>query len=342
MKKKTRKNETGRSMVEMLGVLAIVGVLSAGGVYGYGIAMKKHKANELLHQASMLAATISAQALTNDGKLPTSITSFGNSSYGTFSTSATDALDGKGFSITIENVDSAVCDQLKIGGMIQDVNCVDSVTLGKKDAQITYYKNLATTPEEGQKGPTGAKPDPCDSVKCETGQECFSGICKSIAFNNCEENEDFCCLNLSGSSLEFSPCGSLCEEDFCPTNTVSCTKNNDCLGQKVLGSICQSGDCYCMFMDTLDDGTPYFGQCVPFTDYEKQEKISETDNYSYWSAFNFCKALNSTITTTCNENNCPSMTWLNDTPSNNLCKIFMEEIQIEDCNQMMGHATCKK
>ena len=37
-----RKNESGRSMVEMLGVLAIVGVLSVGGVYGYGVAMKKH------------------------------------------------------------------------------------------------------------------------------------------------------------------------------------------------------------------------------------------------------------------------------------------------------------
>ena len=78
VKNKTNKNDKrsqkGRSMVEMLGVLAIVGVLSVGGVYGYGVAMKKHKANELLHQASMLAATISAQAMTNNGTLPQTIT----------------------------------------------------------------------------------------------------------------------------------------------------------------------------------------------------------------------------------------------------------------------------
>ena len=107
VKNKTNKNykrsQKGRSMVEMLGVLAIVGVLSAGGVYGYGVAMKKHKANELLHQASMLATTISAQAMTNDGNLPSTITSFGNISYGTFDQSVTEALDGKGFSITIKN-----------------------------------------------------------------------------------------------------------------------------------------------------------------------------------------------------------------------------------------------
>lgn len=37
--------ENGRSMVEMLGVLAIVGVLSVGAVSGYSKAMMKHKLN---------------------------------------------------------------------------------------------------------------------------------------------------------------------------------------------------------------------------------------------------------------------------------------------------------
>ena len=64
------KSQNGRSMVEMLGVLAIIGVLSVGGVYGYGVAMKKHKANEALHKASMLATTVSAYAMSNDGNLP--------------------------------------------------------------------------------------------------------------------------------------------------------------------------------------------------------------------------------------------------------------------------------
>ena len=54
LKDDNRVGQRGRSMVEMLGVLAIAGVLSVGGVSAYGIAMKKHKANELLHQASML------------------------------------------------------------------------------------------------------------------------------------------------------------------------------------------------------------------------------------------------------------------------------------------------
>ena len=48
----------GRSMVEMLGVLAIIGVLSAGGLAGYSKAMFKHKLNTTMEQITMLVTNI--------------------------------------------------------------------------------------------------------------------------------------------------------------------------------------------------------------------------------------------------------------------------------------------
>lgn len=51
-------NESGRSMVEMLGVLAIIGVLSVGGIAGYSKAMNKYKINKTTDQISMLVANI--------------------------------------------------------------------------------------------------------------------------------------------------------------------------------------------------------------------------------------------------------------------------------------------
>lgn len=53
--------ESGRSMVEMLGVLAIIGVLSIGGIAGYTMAMNRYRANEILDAASKVA--IIAQTL---------------------------------------------------------------------------------------------------------------------------------------------------------------------------------------------------------------------------------------------------------------------------------------
>ncbi|MCP4395318.1 MAG: hypothetical protein GY804_13775 [Alphaproteobacteria bacterium] len=43
-------NEHGRSMIEMLGVLAIVGVLSAGALAGYSQAMTNYKVNQAIDE----------------------------------------------------------------------------------------------------------------------------------------------------------------------------------------------------------------------------------------------------------------------------------------------------
>ena len=46
--------ESGRSMVEMLGVLAIVGVLSVGGIAGYSQAMAKFKVTKAMDQVQTI------------------------------------------------------------------------------------------------------------------------------------------------------------------------------------------------------------------------------------------------------------------------------------------------
>ena len=47
-----KKVQQGRSMIEMLGVLAIIGVLSIGGLAGYTMAMNRHRANTVLDYAT--------------------------------------------------------------------------------------------------------------------------------------------------------------------------------------------------------------------------------------------------------------------------------------------------
>ncbi len=46
--------QLGRSMIEMLGVLAIIGVLSVGGIAGYSKAMEKFKVNKAISEYSLL------------------------------------------------------------------------------------------------------------------------------------------------------------------------------------------------------------------------------------------------------------------------------------------------
>lgn len=53
-----RTTQSGRSMIEMLGVLAIIGVLSVGGIAGYSKAMTKYKTNKVKDQVSTIVANI--------------------------------------------------------------------------------------------------------------------------------------------------------------------------------------------------------------------------------------------------------------------------------------------
>ena len=107
--------ESGRSMVEMLGVLAIIGVLSIGGIAGYTMAMNRYKANEILNAASVA----NVMAMSQDQ---------GNGTYGSAvtydslmgGTNKFGGIEGAKMTVTSANnvqvsegVDSGVCDALK-------------------------------------------------------------------------------------------------------------------------------------------------------------------------------------------------------------------------------------
>ena len=68
---------SGRSMVEMLGVLAIIGVLSVGAIAGYSKAMLKYKLNKQAEQLNTIfnTAALYAGKITIDNTITNNITS---------------------------------------------------------------------------------------------------------------------------------------------------------------------------------------------------------------------------------------------------------------------------
>jgi type II secretory pathway pseudopilin PulG len=81
MNNRLKQLQTGRSMIEMLGVLAIVGILSAGGIAGYSMAMQSYKTNLLIERVNLIVTKartiykngnyqgVSNQNLIDSGKL---------------------------------------------------------------------------------------------------------------------------------------------------------------------------------------------------------------------------------------------------------------------------------
>ena len=62
------KFEQGRSMIEMLGVLAIIGVLSVGGINGFSKAMDAYKVNNIVEQIGTIIANAKSIGLRQGGK----------------------------------------------------------------------------------------------------------------------------------------------------------------------------------------------------------------------------------------------------------------------------------
>ena len=137
----TNKQEQGRSMVEMLGVLAVVGVLSAGGIAGYTYAMDRHRTNELLNEASKRAVVVASQIAS--GRTP-SLAEFGTgeTAGGTFSTDAVTDIDGA-VGIKVTGVKDSVCENL-----IKLEN--DRVYMAKDDASLTALTEADCTGDNAE------------------------------------------------------------------------------------------------------------------------------------------------------------------------------------------------
>ena len=114
--KQSKKIESGRSMVEMLGVLAIIGVLSIAGIKGYSAAMSRHKANEIMHSISI--ANTAAQLGQKTEFLPVSGV--------TFDTNPSSNHGGSVKYFVVNISDKAVCEaikQLATGPYYVEGNC---------------------------------------------------------------------------------------------------------------------------------------------------------------------------------------------------------------------------
>ena len=187
-------NENGRSMVEMLGVLAIIGVLSVGGIAGYSKAMNKYKINKTTDQVSMLVANIrtlfssqgnygdldNAKAIkfgvvpndmiktkTTQGENPTTTTGLANAFGGDVTIAADKARNGddgknEAFTIRYDGLTSEACVTIATGdwgsgqasGLIA-IGAGETATL--TDAMMTALMTDGGTPAAGAKLVT-AKP----------------------------------------------------------------------------------------------------------------------------------------------------------------------------------------
>jgi len=175
----TGMTENGRSMVEMLGVLAIIGVLSVGGIAGYTNAMNKHRANELLNEASKRAAIVAMQFAS--GRTEGSLAEFTNNTVAgaEFTTTVTiPTTNTNQFTITFtsgKTPSEAICNQMKTAvgtnTIIRNIAADCSTITFNKDLSITTW-------------PTDYK----------TEADCKAPFVWCKSSEKCQNAEDYCAI----------------------------------------------------------------------------------------------------------------------------------------------------
>ena len=174
------QTESGRSMVEMLGVLAIIGVISIGAIGGYTYGMNRYRTNEILDGANKRAYTISTQ---DSLGIPYNLSEYrdDNVTAGGVFTSDIQDWDGE-FGLTITGVSKDVCENLI--RMMGDKSTLRAITKTSdektdlasgdcasptNDLYLVYNKDMAAedSANSGRSGGSGycaANPGACTST----------------------------------------------------------------------------------------------------------------------------------------------------------------------------------
>ena len=171
-----RKNQSGRSMVEMLGVLAIVGLLSLMALGGYRMAMDRRQANDLIHTEQILAIEIISGLVIG---MDHPITSY-HSPY----VYSVDLFGGEAFAIQFPDIDESVCRVVlnKVGNkMVLAVNETlyagnNDICTDKNVIQFRHNTN-ADTPETTCKPACGAEELCVEGTCCPKAHACGTQCC---------------------------------------------------------------------------------------------------------------------------------------------------------------------
>ena len=192
--------ESGRSMVEMLGVLAVMGGVSFAGIAGYKNAMNKYRANELLNEASKRAVVATRQAM--EGRTTVSLAEFSGHSQvagATFVDDESVDISGNTFAIKIKGVDSAVCTQMKNSIGSNTVVREIPETCGTEVISLVFNKDLSKSSpsseplidtsidnqedcQEAGKTWCYASTDSLSNGVCSNVTDC----CKTVTLNSCQ------------------------------------------------------------------------------------------------------------------------------------------------------------
>ena len=223
---RARPGYSGRTLLEMLGVLAIIGVLSITALVGFTYAMNKHRANETIYDV-MLRGTNVPMVDENYASKPAGHTfTFPDLPAGTYYPMVTKKDSGASYYVEATGVTYRVCemilkmnptdiDRIMVGNAAYEG---DTSICGTNDGlamKFCFGTDGTICDDAGGSGSGSGSgtEDPCLGIDCGAHGICNNGVCD-------------CTNGYEGVHCEMPP---------------ACTTDDDCLN----GEVCTDYECVC-------------------------------------------------------------------------------------------------
>ena len=263
--KESRKgDESGRSMVEMLGVLAIMGVLAVGGIAGYRYAMDKYQANEIINEVKKRAVVISQQLAVGGSVETPEFKPETEQGYGVEQV----LLDDGFFSIIVSDVPQGVCARIVETEWALPVAMYAGSVMAQGEGSICQENNRMQFEFTDDLRATNEKPEHCTkksdcSSKCD---DCIDGVC----LENCPAGQ--ACVRSSTGNVSVPdlccPLDRIMNGTCCASITYNDQGEKLCCQRSNMTSCCPEGE----FMwngqcHNCDDPTDLYGIVVNFYRY---------------------------------------------------------------------------
>ena len=245
----------GRSMLEMLGVLAIIGVLSVGAIMGFRQAMNRHKANVILNDVSLAfeeLATHETTGAVNRYQVTAFTPESGHTLYAKRDANGNDSVE-------VTGVVQGVCEIL-IQYEKTELYAQISDTAGTKLTACADNQTMVFGLGAGSSGSTDPDPgpgpeptDPCEGKTCSGHGTCSDGVCTcsdGYTDPDCgtapECNSTIACASPKVCSTDYHcECPSIGTPGVCQTTQMQngCPAIVNVTGKCGSNGICTNGAC---------------------------------------------------------------------------------------------------
>ena len=234
----------GRTLMEMLGTLAVMGIITVIGVKLFHSAMNQHYANEVINEAQKRAVSVAAQIVAGKDKNALSLAEFPNTDKYTFGVEAHPTNPNR-FNITVDAVELDACKRMKT--MIGPYTALRA--LSSDCTTLTFNDDLSREADASDYNLSQVRCTAAGYKWCSMGDNGIQNKCFEDKSTNCcsHANYDTQCQqcdtggyvsNLSDSTpCDFDGDGvndSTCQSGVCPkpgiTSNTTCTSNADCGG----------------------------------------------------------------------------------------------------------------